>query len=49
MMEATYKGLENLAVTFLNEDTPFIARPWSKYALPYNDFEHLARIKEWDE
>lgn len=49
MMDATEKGLNNLAATFLNENTPFIARPWSKYALQYNDYEHLARIKEWDE
>ena len=49
MTAATKKGLENLAATFLNENTPFIARPWSKHALKYNDYEHLARIKEWDE
>lgn len=30
-----------------DENNPFIARPWSYYALPYNDYEHLERIKEW--
>jgi len=49
MVAATKKGLENLAAAFLDEKTPFIARPWSKFALKYNDYEHLARIKEWDE
>ena len=49
MIDAANVGLAQIAAKFLLADTPFIARPWSKHALKYNDYEHLERIKEWDE
>ena len=45
IIELAEKGLNDIATKFLDEKTPFIARPWSRY----NDYEHLERIKEWDE
>ncbi len=40
-------GLRNLVTRFDNPQTPYMARPRPEYALRYNDYAHLARIKEW--
>jgi ATP-dependent helicase/nuclease subunit B len=32
---------------FRDETTPYIPRPFPKYAAKYNDYDHLARVKEW--
>lgn len=49
IIDLARKGLAQVAEEFLKESTPFLARPWSTYALKYNEYEHLERIKEWDE
>lgn len=41
------KGLENLIAAFDDEATPYRAKPRPKYAPRYNDYEHLARVREW--
>ncbi|MEH6629642.1 MAG: double-strand break repair protein AddB [Halopseudomonas aestusnigri] len=41
------EGLLDLIAEFDYQETPYSARPRPKQALVYNDFEHLARVKEW--
>jgi ATP-dependent helicase/nuclease subunit B len=41
------RGLERLIAAFDDPETPYRARPRPEVALRYNDYEHLARIKEW--
>ncbi|WP_085902466.1 double-strand break repair protein AddB [Kiloniella majae] len=41
------EGLQDLIAEFDYQETPYAARPRPNQALVYNDFEHLARIKEW--
>ncbi|MEE8245648.1 MAG: double-strand break repair protein AddB [Alphaproteobacteria bacterium] len=41
------QGLERLIAAFDDPDTPYRARPRPEAALRYNDYEHLARLKEW--
>lgn len=41
------EGLRELIAEFDRRETPYVARPRPKQALTYNDYEHLARIKEW--
>ena len=45
--EAARAGLMDLIAAFDKPSTPYRARPAPEYALGYNDYEHLARIKEW--
>jgi ATP-dependent helicase/nuclease subunit B len=40
-------GLLRLIAAFDDPSTPYRARPRPEYALAYNDYEHLARVKEW--
>jgi ATP-dependent helicase/nuclease subunit B len=40
-------GLGRLIARFDDPATPYMARPRPDYALRYNDYAHLARIKEW--
>lgn len=40
-------GLEARIATYDNPDTPYLSCPWPEKAPSYNDYEHLARIKEW--
>ena len=39
--------MKRLVAKFDDETTPYVAVPRADYAPRYNDFEHLARIKEW--
>jgi len=47
LIEGAAAGLEKLIRTYDNPDQPYVARPASDYALAFNDYEHLARIREW--
>jgi ATP-dependent helicase/nuclease subunit B len=40
-------GLKNLVAAFDNPETPYPAVPRRKWELRYNDYAHLARLKEW--
>ena len=40
-------GLENLIATFDREDTPYYSLPRPERAPRFNDYEHLARVREW--
>jgi ATP-dependent helicase/nuclease subunit B len=44
----TREALPNIVRKITDANTAFLVRPWSYYALQYNDYEHLERIKEWD-
>ncbi len=41
------QGLECLIATFDREDTPYYSLPRPERAPRFNDYEHLARVKEW--
>ena len=45
--DAALAGLSDLVRRFEQEATPYAAQPFPDRALKYNDYEHLARIKEW--
>ncbi|MBV8850633.1 MAG: double-strand break repair protein AddB [Methylobacteriaceae bacterium] len=39
--------LETLLNQFRQHDTPYLPRPFPKYASKHSDYDHLARVKEW--
>jgi ATP-dependent helicase/nuclease subunit B len=39
--------LGNLLNQFRLAGTPYIPRPFPKYASKFSDYDHLARVKEW--
>ncbi|MBV9395020.1 MAG: double-strand break repair protein AddB [Methylobacteriaceae bacterium] len=41
------RELQILLNQFRDEKTPYIPRPFPKYASKYSDYDHLARVKEW--
>jgi ATP-dependent helicase/nuclease subunit B len=47
LLDITKAGIEQLAETFLQENTPYLSCPDPEKEPDYNDFEHLARHKEW--
>jgi ATP-dependent helicase/nuclease subunit B len=44
---AALDGLRSLLVAFDDADTPYHAVPNSRHAPRFNDYAHLARIREW--
>ncbi len=40
-------GLEKLIATFDREETPYYSLPRPERAPRFNDYEHLARVREW--
>ncbi len=42
-----FDGLQRLIAQFDKEATPYLTRPRPDFVDPYNDYEHLARLKEW--
>lgn len=47
VIEKTQAGLETLVSVFDNDKTPYYSLPNPARAPDYNDYEHLARVKEW--
>ncbi|MBT6139557.1 MAG: double-strand break repair protein AddB [Rhodospirillaceae bacterium] len=47
LIESARTGLEDLIATFDDPDTPYLAQPDAGRALDYNDYAHLARVREW--
>jgi len=43
----TREGLQNLIAAFDDEKTPYYSLPRSANAPRFNEYEHLARVKEW--
>lgn len=48
IIEKTKAGLSVLIEKFNMPETPYYALPRDGFAMRYNDYEHLARVKEWD-
>jgi ATP-dependent helicase/nuclease subunit B len=42
-----HRELAKLLDQFRLHDTPYLPRPFPKYASKYSDYDHLARLKEW--
>ena len=47
LIDAAETGLASLVAAYDDPARAYAARPASAYALAYNDYEHLARIREW--
>lgn len=44
---AAYDGLQRLISQFDKEAMPYLTKPRPEFADRFNDYEHLARVKEW--
>ncbi len=42
-----YYGLQRLIAQFDQEATPYLTKPRPEFEDPFNDYQHLARVKEW--
>jgi ATP-dependent helicase/nuclease subunit B len=47
LIDAALPGLGRLIAAYDNPATPYAAVPRSEFAPRYNDYAHLARLKEW--
>ena len=47
LAEQAFDGLQRLIAQFDKEETPYLTRPRPDFVDPYNDYAHLARLKEW--
>ena len=47
IVQKVEEGLHDLIAEFQKEDTPFLCIPDPSNAPRFNDYEHLARLKEW--
>ena len=47
LAEQHFAGLKMLLEAFACEDTPYLSRPFPKFAPRFSDYDHLARVKEW--
>ena len=47
LVQSTYDGLYNLINYFDNQITPYTSIPNPENVPRFNDYEHLARVKEW--
>lgn len=46
-LDIVQAGLNNLITTFCHSEIPFSAVPDMHNIPPYNDYEHISRLKEW--
>ena len=47
LAEQHFAGLQTLLDAFASEETPYLSRPFPKFAPRFSDYDHLARVKEW--
>jgi ATP-dependent helicase/nuclease subunit B len=47
ILDRTEQGLKSLITSFDNPETPYYSLPRPDRAPAYNDYEHLARVREW--
>jgi ATP-dependent helicase/nuclease subunit B len=47
VVEMHFEELIGLLNSFRKQETAYQPRPFPKYAARYNDYDHLARVKEW--
>ncbi|MGB1087697.1 MAG: double-strand break repair protein AddB, partial [Alphaproteobacteria bacterium] len=45
--EAALQGLQDLIALYANPAQPYLSRPHVKYRKDYSDYDHLARLGEW--
>ena len=47
LAEAHFAELKALLDAFTQPNTPYLSRPFPKFASRFSDYDHLARVKEW--
>ena len=47
LAEKHFAGLTMLLDAFDHKETPYLSRPFPKFASRFSDYDHLARVKEW--
>ena len=47
VIESHFAGLKQLVAQFASAETPYLSRPFPKFAGRGSDYDHLARVKEW--
>ena len=47
LSEKHFAELTMLLDEFAREETPYLSRPFPKFASRFSDYDHLARVKEW--
>jgi len=47
-VQAALDGLLKLIVKFDDETTPYLSRPRPQFLSRYSDYDHLARVQEWE-
>ncbi len=47
LAEKHLSELKALLDQFVDEDTPYLSRPFPKFASRFSNYDHLARVKEW--
>jgi ATP-dependent helicase/nuclease subunit B len=47
VVESHFLGLSLMLEQFARESTPYLSRPYPKFAGRGDDYDHLARVKEW--
>ena len=47
LAEKHFAGLTMLLEAFEHRETPYLSRPFPKFASRFSDYDHLARVKEW--
>jgi ATP-dependent helicase/nuclease subunit B len=47
VVERHFAELIGLLEQFAGADTPYLSRPYPKFAGRFGDYDHLARVKEW--
>ena len=47
LAEKHFAELKMLLDDFAREETPYLSRPFPKFASRFSDYDHLARVKEW--
>ncbi len=47
LAETHFAGLKTLLDQFAKPETPYLSRPFPKFAGRFGEYDHLARVKEW--
>lgn len=47
-VQKAFENLTKLIHKFTDENTPYLSRPRVQFASRYSDYDHLARVQEWE-
>ncbi len=47
LIDTHLMGLERLLMRYTTGEAGFMARPFAQYALRFNEYDHLSRVREW--